>query len=150
MVGFRLAAAAALLAGSALAVPAQAAQHVGAQTPSDLGPGIEQQVPSGQVLQRAGSGTVTPFGTCTLAFCGTVRNASNSDTDLWIINNWPPENADGAFVPPGGTSRSYFKDTDGFYVPTGCKAVRDWAPDLSGGSWYKINDLFNETIRLDC
>ncbi|CAM3574343.1 hypothetical protein KIPE111705_14770 [Kibdelosporangium persicum] len=94
--------------------------------------------------------TVQPLGTCTLVFCGRIKNSGSSDGDLWIIDNWPPENASGAFLRPGETSTKYFKDTDGVYIPTGCKGVRDWAPDWSGGAWYKFSNLFDETVRLDC
>jgi len=150
MAGFRSTAAVALLAGIALAVPARAAQGTASDDVRRLGPGIEERAPAGAEPRIAQPDALTPFGTCTWVFCGTVRNASNSDDDLWIIDNWPPENANGAFLPPGGNSRDHFKDTDGFYVPGWCKAVRDWAPDLDGGYWYKINDLFDETIRLEC
>ncbi len=96
-------------------------------------------------------GDPVPLGTCTAGvICGTVQNAGGSDDDLWIINNWPPDTASGAFLSPGETSTKYFKDTDGFYIPTGCKGVRSWAPDLSGGAWYKMPDTFHSTIRLDC
>jgi hypothetical protein len=94
--------------------------------------------------------TVEPLGTCTAVFCGRIKNSGSSDGDLLIINNWPPESASGAWLRPGETSTKYFKDTDGVYIPSGCKGVRDWAPDWSGGYWYKISDLFNETVRLDC
>ncbi|WP_206790299.1 hypothetical protein [Amycolatopsis sp. MtRt-6] len=87
---------------------------------------------------------------CTGPACGTIKNSSSSDGDLWIINNWPPENASGAFLRPGETSTKYFRDTDGVYIPSGCKGVRSWAPDWPGGVWYKFSDLFNETVRLDC
>ncbi|GGS60849.1 hypothetical protein GCM10010156_19470 [Planobispora rosea] len=116
-------------------------------TAAQAAPPPADESASGNVVQL---GEPTPLGTCTGPLCGRVKNHSNSDTDLWIINNWPPETANGAFVKPGETSTKYFKDTDGFYIPTGCKGVRSWAPDLKGGYWYKINDLHSGTVKVDC
>jgi hypothetical protein len=107
---------------------------------------------TGNVIDLGGGfstqGNCTDIGIGEL--CGTVKNHSNSDTDLWVINNWPPETANGAFARPGESSKKYFKDTDGFYVPSGCKGKRSLAPDLAGGYWYKIPDTFNSTVEIVC
>jgi hypothetical protein len=113
----------------------------------DLGPGVEQRLAVGETPDP---GTPEILGNCTGPLCGTIRNSNASDGDLWIIDNWPPERANGAFLKRGETSTKYFKDTDGVYIPSWCTGVRDWAPDFAGGYWYKVSDLFNETIRLDC
>ncbi|MEU8379864.1 hypothetical protein [Streptosporangium sp. NPDC048865] len=100
------------------------------------------------------SGEVSLMGNCDtvgpVTLCGRINNRSSSDDDLWIINNWPPETANGAFVPPGGNSTTYFRDTDGVYIPTGCKGVRSLATDLGGGYWYKISNGQTWTIDLQC
>ncbi|MBE8516093.1 hypothetical protein ILP97_00910 [Amycolatopsis sp. H6(2020)] len=86
----------------------------------------------------------------TVECTGTIKNSTSSDGDLWIINSWPPEIASGAFLRPGEKSTKYFRDTDGVYIPSGCKGVRSWARDWPSGAWYKFSDLFDETVRLNC
>ncbi|MFC6090679.1 hypothetical protein [Saccharothrix lopnurensis] len=103
-----------------------------------------------QADHLSGNGVEAMGPNCAEPLCGKIKNSSSSDDDLWIINNWPPETASGAFLRPGETSSKYFKDTDGVYIPTGCKGVRDWAPDWDGGYWYKFSNLFSETVRFDC
>ncbi|MFF0449861.1 hypothetical protein ACFYT4_26190 [Streptomyces sp. NPDC004609] len=101
---------------------------------------------AGEKLQS----TVGALGECTWVFCGTVGNHSAANADLRITNNWPPGSGSTAYVKPGQSSRQYFKDTDGFLIPSGCTGVRAWAPDYPGGYWYKITDIYNDTVRLVC
>jgi hypothetical protein len=74
----------------------------------------------------AGSGgdKVGAFGkNCTWPLCGSVTNSHGSERKLVISDDWSAERGTKKVVNVGESSSKYIKDTDAFWVPTGCKAI---------------------------
>lgn len=80
-------------------------------------------------------------GNCTGPLCGKVGNDSTSKSNILVVNGWPNTCAKCVkkALKPGQRSTIYFKDTDGFYIPTGWKA-HDRSYGTFGAGWHKITD----------
>lgn len=95
-------------------------------------------------------GLEQPLGDCTLwIVCGEIRHHEDSAKPyLGITDNWPPEFGNVAYIYRGKSSTDYFKDTDGFLVPSGCvgRSGSLWY----GAGWHKIFDFNKLTIRIEC
>lgn len=88
-------------------------------------------------------------GTCTArVLCGVVNVSDASQANVSITDRWPAGNVH--VLTPGQRSSIYFKDTDGYRVPSNCTAVVNGVLRKSGGVWHKINDLQHVTIKAEC
>lgn len=88
-------------------------------------------------------------GTCSWAGCGDVYNRCDSGSSILIVNGWP-NYASGVTkkrLDRCHASAEFFRDTDGFYVPTGWKAW-DRAYGTFGQGWHKITDAQNLSLYL--
>jgi hypothetical protein len=129
-----------------LGVPAAAAGPAAASAQAPAA-----QLAAAPAATAPAGGPTALRGECTLIFCGWVGNSSSSATYIVATDNWPPSNGNWQYLYPG--QGSPFRDTDGFYVPTGCRAVPQGAqapPTYYGGQWHKISDLFSYTVRVSC
>ena len=85
--------------------------------------------------------------------CGRIVNSIYNDRNLTITNKIPAGAGTmmGLPIGKGSDSYTYFKDADGFYVPSGCIAyVYPWNVQRSGGVWWYINDGDNIAVTLKC
>ncbi|MET7808349.1 hypothetical protein [Micromonospora chersina] len=97
----------------------------------------------------AGGGAGTFGKDCTLPLCGIATNDHGSERKLVISDNWPAEQGTKKVLAAGETSRKHFKDTDAFWVPTGCKAMA-FRGGTYGPGWQRIRDNQHLTLRIDC
>lgn len=87
-------------------------------------------------------------GVCSLALCGYVENAENSEGWLVATDNWPPANGNWATLYPG--QGSPYRDTDGFHIAAHCWGVTVDGFIYDGGKWYKISNAYWAEIYVHC
>jgi hypothetical protein len=85
---------------------------------------------------------------------GVVINSPNSANGFHITHNWcgSPGGPCGsyAYLFPGQSSLSFWADTDGIMIPSGCAGFVSGRWTYEGGRWYKITDVVHSTITVNC
>lgn len=91
--------------------------------------------------------TQASAGTCTviagIAKCGYASNHPFSQLNIRVTNGWPAGSAGSSTVGLAPGSGSPYRDTDGYYIPSGgCVGL------TRGPVWIKITDLQSVQVKV--